>query len=569
MNITGLSKKAIRFYETKGLLTVSRRENGYRYYSDDNIKVLKKIKFLRSCGVSVPDIKLLFSGIITIDELIKKRKKEIENEYGHYSEVLSDVSDAFENYQKDEYDLNIQFEETAESIPLSDKLILGIDIGSTTISAAVIDLENPEHTEAYNIPNNSALSPASKSFYEQDAEKIYSDVLKLTELIISSYPNIKSIGVTGQMHGILYTDKDGNAISPLYTWQDKRADEKFCGNLSYCDKIFKITGKTIFSGFGFATHFYNTKNGLLPSNAHSFCSIMDYIVMKLTNSNLPIIHTSVAASFGLFDINSSVFDLDAIKKLGLHNITLPQITVDYTLAGKYKSYPVSVAIGDNQASFIGSVRDIDNTILVNIGTGSQISYLSDTEKPNNDLELRPLAKDKFILCGSALCGGKAYAILEKFFKSFATSAFSNTSSQYTVLNNLAEDAYKSGQKPLDVNTTFCGKRGNPGIFGSILDITEDNFTPGQLALGFIYGICRELHEFIDKNTDKNIVVASGNAVRKIPIMKNVLEDIFNMPVLVSYAKEEASVGAALFSASASGYYCGIYETSEFINYERK
>ena len=43
---TGLTKKAIRFYEDKGLLSVQRQINGYRSYSEDNILTLKKIKML-------------------------------------------------------------------------------------------------------------------------------------------------------------------------------------------------------------------------------------------------------------------------------------------------------------------------------------------------------------------------------------------------------------------------------------------------------------------------------------------------------------------------------------------
>ena len=36
--ITGLTKKAIRLYELRGLITVERGENGYRDYSERDIK---------------------------------------------------------------------------------------------------------------------------------------------------------------------------------------------------------------------------------------------------------------------------------------------------------------------------------------------------------------------------------------------------------------------------------------------------------------------------------------------------------------------------------------------------
>ena len=78
---TGLSKKAIRFYEEKGLIKVARKENSYREYLEDDVQTLNKIKFLRMCGISVSDIKLLFENMVTLDDLLQKRKKEIESEH--------------------------------------------------------------------------------------------------------------------------------------------------------------------------------------------------------------------------------------------------------------------------------------------------------------------------------------------------------------------------------------------------------------------------------------------------------------------------------------------------------
>ena len=141
-------------------------------------------------------------------------------------------------------------------------------------------------------------------------------------------------------------------------------------------------------------------------------------------------------------------------------------------------------------------------------------------------------------------------MLESFFRSYVKASNSDNSLQYDTLNKLAYDAYKQNKKPLAVNTLFSGKRSNPNIQGSILNITRENFTPGQLALGFICGICKELYDFMPINTEKKLIVASGNAVRKIPVMKQVIEDMFGLPVQVSYNKKEASVGAALFSTAS-------------------
>ena len=35
---------------------------------------------------------------------------------------------------------------------------------------------------------------------------------------LDEYPEVEKIGLTGQMHGIVYIDKEGTCVSPLYTW---------------------------------------------------------------------------------------------------------------------------------------------------------------------------------------------------------------------------------------------------------------------------------------------------------------------------------------------------------------
>ena len=550
----GLSKKAIRFYEEKGLIKVARKENGYREYSEGDVLALNKIKFLRMCGISVSDIKLLFENMVTLDDLLQKRKKEIESEHDLHFSQFDNISQMIDSYKNNRFNLTDSFEETSVSnAELSDKLAVGIDIGSTTISATVIDTQNNIQVESYTVSNGAEIIVENPAFYEQDPLVLCDKAIRLIEIITDNYKNIKAIGVTGQMHGIVYIDKNGNAVSNLITWQDKRADENLANGYSYCDKIFEITGKKVYTGFGMATHYYNCINNMVPPTARSFCSIMDYLVMKLTDTTDPVLHSSVAASFGLFDIKGLKFKTDAISKLGIDNVTLPKVTDDFYIVGRYKNIPVSVAIGDNQASFIGAVDNLDDTILVNIGTGSQISMVTDSFEENETLELRPLIKNKYILCGSALCGGKSYAILEKFFRSFVTASDFPEASKYDIINKLVLDAYTQGKNTPTVEPFFRGKRSDPSLKATISNITEDNFTPGQLALGFVKGICGEAYDFLGPRCKtKKQIIASGNAVRKIPVMKSVISDMFGLPVEVTNNKEEAALGAALFAASSVG-----------------
>lgn len=75
---TGISKKAIYIYESKGLLKVQRRANRYREYTAEDGRRLNKIKLLRLAGISIADIKLLFDNIVTIYALLQ-RKNQFHN----------------------------------------------------------------------------------------------------------------------------------------------------------------------------------------------------------------------------------------------------------------------------------------------------------------------------------------------------------------------------------------------------------------------------------------------------------------------------------------------------------
>lgn len=92
---------------------------------------------------------------------------------------------------------------------------LGIDIGTTTISAAV--LEDGQFLASETRANGAFIPSALACAREQDVEKITQTALSVVQMLFERYPDIHSIGVTGQMHGILYVDADGNAVSPLYT----------------------------------------------------------------------------------------------------------------------------------------------------------------------------------------------------------------------------------------------------------------------------------------------------------------------------------------------------------------
>lgn len=77
----GITKKSIRFYEQEGLLHPERnKENGYRDYSEEDVEILLKIKFLRKLSLPIEEIKMIQSKRLTLEDALKRHLITLERE---------------------------------------------------------------------------------------------------------------------------------------------------------------------------------------------------------------------------------------------------------------------------------------------------------------------------------------------------------------------------------------------------------------------------------------------------------------------------------------------------------
>lgn len=433
---------------------------------------------------------------------------------------------------------------------------IGIDIGTTTISIIVMNDREHIPEETYTLANGAFLPVAHSWERLQDAHVILSKVNQVLEEIMESYDDIAAIGLTGQMHGIVYTDKDGLAISPLYTWQDNRGGVPDFEGRSICSILAEDFGVKISSGYGMATHLYNVRKGLVPVRAVSLCTIADYIGMALTGRTRPLVHISQAAGMGLYDYKKQDHMREIMVKNGADPSLLPQVTTELERLGTYRGIPVCVSLGDNQASFLGTVRDGANTVLVNVGTGSQISVLTDSYCEIPGVETRPLTKDLYLLVGAAICGGAAYAALESFFREYASEAGAPDVPQFDIMKQILEKQGDS-EEAWKIKTTFSGTRDNPNESGSVSGIRMTNFHPAAMIRGVLNGMAEELYSMYramesGAGITKTKLLASGNGVRKNIFLQSILGDYFGMPLEVVQGEEEAAVGAAISASAAVG-----------------
>jgi len=377
--------------------------------------------------------------------------------------------------------------------------------------------------------------------------------------------------VTGQVHGILYLDPEGKAVSPLYTWQDRRGrlpvPKDLCGSdaADWVGWIEKKTGCIVPAGYGLLTHLINRWQGKVPGSATGLCTILDYVTMELTGRQTPLMDATNAHSWGFFDLEQLVFQEDVLKSLGIDTGFLPPIVPNGTSAGRHScGAEVYTALGDNQAGFAGTVENPAESVLINIGTSGQISvYVPGGELEGADIsagwiggvEIRPYPGGGHLLSGASLAGGSAFRLLEALFREICETFGKGDPGQLFDAMTALADSPEDFPYPLAVETCFYGTRENQHAAGSISGITKDNLNSRALIQGFLNGIADELYRFYTAlpqrlRREKTGIIGVGNGLRKNPPLRKTVSRSFGLPVFMTDYTEEAAIGAARLAGQA-------------------
>lgn len=436
---------------------------------------------------------------------------------------------------------------------------IGIDIGTTSICGVAYNVEKSTISAIEKVSNDTRIETAFEWEYLQDPEKIYSKVLKILKTLKKDNPGIKGISISTQMHGMLYVNKKGEGASPFYTWLDNRAAQTVEGGSSYTSLLQKLTGESIPSGYALATHFTHLQMKTVPEDAWKISSIGDFVAMGLCGTSEVLIDSTVAHSFGAFDLHTMAFKKEVLEKAGISEEILPHLVSSTHQTGDWEGIPVFTSIGDNQAGFLGSVSDLDSMALINLGTSGQISCYSDKLCDVETMDVRPFMGGGYLYVGASLCGGRSYALLANFFKE--TLAWFEVEYTKSIYDKLNEVTLLEVPDPVKVLPFFRGSRSDINRTAEISNISDSNFLPKNLTQGVINGVVEELYSYftgLDGELKKGIIklIGVGNLITENYNMVNVVENIFGRETMLCKNEESGAIGAALNAAVGCGYYSG-------------
>ncbi len=439
---------------------------------------------------------------------------------------------------------------------------LGIDIG--TSKTAVVILDQRGEILVWESQAHDADLPSPLGRHEQNPEKLLESAWGVVEkLPWSLKKQVTSIGVTGQMHGCIVLDDMGKPLTPLINWQDQRClDEP-----DFLPSLQQKTSCRLATGYGSATLAWLKQKGEMPLQSRSACLISDLAVAILCGLKLPVMDPTNAASWGLFDLERLDWDREALHQADLPESLFPRVIPSGSRAGVLcgdlsrklglsLNIPVSVALGDNQASILSSLDNPERQLAMTLGTGGQVSAVlpagekAPTTAVGCPWECRPFPGNRFALVAAPLCGGLAWKWLAESVRTWMKELGQDPpglEEVYRKLNQLGLSA--TTPDSLEVAPHFLGERHTAGLKGAIAGITLENFRPGTLSKALARGIFENLRSMLPPEAlrGRNEIIGSGNALARNPLLVRMAVEVFRMPVRLKNLREEAACGAAILA----------------------
>lgn len=477
-------------------------------------------------------------------------------------------------------------------------ITLGIDVGTTTITALALDARSGEvvgRATTCNDAQTTTSADKARGRSQWDVDKILRRACEVLCNVVARLgarrSEVAGIGLTGQQHGVVIVDSRLKPLTPFINWQDRRGEDLLPCGLTYVEQSQRLVGSkapcragcALSAGFMGVTLFWMKQTGVLPATGKAVF-ISDYVGSRLTGE-MPVTDPTNAASSGLFHIKKRDWDAETIRALGLPQSLFPPVReagdhlgglcpMMARHIGLTPGTPVFVSLGDNQASFVGSVAQPETTVLVNVGTGAQVSMFTRRIHYSPPLETRPFPRSGYLLVYAGLCGGRSYAILERFFRDVGTQVLGlkRKTNLYAAMNALVQKAPR-GADGLRCEPYFAGSRAEPNRRATWTGVSESNFTPAHMIRALLEGMARSFREGYDRihtvagHTCQRLVGA-GNGLRQNLALARIVSDEFAMPLYVPVHREEAAYGAALIAGYGAGLWPNLAAAGQVIRYQQ-
>lgn len=455
------------------------------------------------------------------------------------------------------------------------KYLIGIDIGTSGTKTVLFTLDGEpvaSHTCEY------PLYQPANGYAEQDPSDWWNAVVESVGAVLNKSSadsaEIAGVGLSGQMHGLVMLDKNGEVLRRSIIWCDQRTARE-CEEITSLvgsERLIEITANPALTGFTASKILWvrNHEPAVYERCRHILLP-KDYIRYKLTGEFAT--EVSDASGMQLLDVPGRCWSDEVLEKLGIDKALLgtvyesPEITGQLTpeaarLTGLKAGTIVVGGAGDNAAAAVGTGVVVDGKAFTTIGSSGVVfahsSAISIDARGRVHTFCCAVPGAWHVMGVTQAAGMSRKWFRDNFCAQEVELARSRGVDSYDILDEKAAEVpigankllylpYLMGERTPHLDATARGV-----FFG-----LSAMHTIGDLSRAVLEGVSYSLKDCLTVLEEMRVNIGDmalcGGGSASI-LWRQMLADVFGCPVKTIASKEGPALGVALLAGVGAGVY---------------
>jgi xylulokinase len=447
--------------------------------------------------------------------------------------------------------------------------VLGIDVGTGGTRAVLIDRDGRVISSA--VAEHAAMSSPYIGWAEQSPDDWWRAACEATKACLAESPEagreVESIGLTGQMHGLVLLDDKNQVVRPAIIWCDQRTEEE-CREITEKvgeRRMIELTANPALTGFTLPKVWWVKKHEPgVWSRVRSLMLPKDYIRFRLTG--VRAIDVADASGTLMFDVVHRTWSRPMLEVSRIEEDLLPKVFESQAVSGNVKEegarlsglqpgIPVVAGAGDQAAGAVGMGIVKAGAVSATIGTSGVV--FAATSKPVLEPQGRihtfcHAIPNRWHVMGVTQGAGLSL----RWFRDQFGAGKDDSRDPY---ERLAEEAAKTppGADGLLWAPYLMGERTphlDPNARGALVGITAQH-TRGHVIRAILEGVAFSLRDSLTLFREIGVPIESirlGGGGARSAVWQQIQADVYGMPVELIEADEGAAYGAALLAGVGVG-----------------
>lgn len=410
---------------------------------------------------------------------------------------------------------------------MSGALIVGVDIGTTSVKAAGFDADGGMHSRV----------EARYDLHEPRPGWVEQDPLAVIDAVVGLVSKTGPVAFSAAMHSLVGLDAADRPLTPLITWGDTRASEQAERLKAEHPELHARTGTPMHPMSPLAKLCWMRERGV---QAHRWAGVKELVLHRLTGEW--VMDHSTASGTGLMDLARLDWDPEALELAGIAQEQLPRLVPCTERFGK-----LVVGAGDGPLANLGVGAVAPGVAACSIGTSGALRLM--VSEPGLDraggIFCYALTPKRWVVGGAINNGG---VVLEWLTHSLGAPI-------ETLLEEAA--AVPPGSDGLIMLPYLLSERAphwSALARGAYVGLSHAHGR-GHLVRAALEGVCQQLAlvlaSLAGAGYEVREVRATGGFARSA-LWKQLLADALAIPVGYTAGHEGSAFGAALLGMQALG-----------------